>query len=148
MAALVNRKDTMSAYIGGANATDVTLADKLVNLASVGDIGGTVGEIETNFLDEGKKKYPDEAEYDAITIEQSLLTVEHEKLYGYFQNGTIFPFSLYVDRQDGTTLLGFKQTGYISEYKIAGGQIGETMLANYSIQPTGALVPTTTKPAQ
>lgn len=147
MNALINRKGTTEFYIGSEDATDVTTSDKLANLGTIGAVGGTVGEIETSWLDTGKEKYPDEAEYNEISVEQNLLTVEDEKLYEYFQNGTIFPFRYYVLKKDGTVLIGRKGTGYLSSYEVDGNQIGETMLAKYGIQPVGAVETVKTKPA-
>lgn len=139
MNALINRKGTTELYIGEEDATSVTTSDKLVNLGTIGAVGGTVGEVETSWLDTGKEKYPDEAEYNEISVEQNILAVEDEKLYGYFQNGTIFPFRYRVLKKDNTVLIDRKGMGYLASYETDGNTIGETMLAKYSIQPKGAV---------
>ena len=144
--ALINRKGTSELYIGSEDATEVKASDKLVNLGTIGAVGGTTGEVENSWLDTGKEKYPDEAEYNEISVEQNILTVEDEKLYGYFQNGTLFPFAYYVCKKDGTVLLGRKGMGSLASYEVDGNTIGDTMLAKYSIRPVGTMESTTTKP--
>lgn len=146
ISALINRKDTSELYIGEADEANLTANDKLENLATIGDVGGSVNEVELNWLDEGKCKIPDEPEYSAISVEQNLLVAEDTKLYGYFKAGTLFKFAFFVNKADGTVLLGRSGSGYISEYNITGNTIGEKMIASYSIQPVGELSTTTTKP--
>lgn len=144
--ALINRKGTTEVYVGAKDAEKVTLADKLVNLSTVGEVGNTVEEVEMSWLDTDKEKYPGDVSPDAIDIEQNLLIVEDEKLNEYAKTGTIFPFALFVNKDDDTVLLGRIGKGYLTSYKVSGGTKGETMLAKYTIQPVAILTTTKEKP--
>lgn len=129
--ALINRKDTVEVYLSEA---EVTAEDKLVNVGSVGDVGYTVEEVETEWFDTDKMKAPGSVTYDSIEIEQNVLVAEDEQLDTWAKAGTILNFLLVIqDKKGGEFKRARKGTGFISTNHFVSLGKNETIKTKYTI---------------
>lgn len=131
----INKCDTTEIFITDNKLDTIAKADKLKNMASVGDISFTVEMIEGKANDVGKIKKPGSANPENLEVQQHILAAEFNKLFNWMNNNT--PLAVHIkENKDDNTVIGFDyEIAYISDLKITGNEIDSEMHVEYSIVP-------------
>lgn len=135
MAGIAVLKDNVRLYLG---TTTLSLADKMSNIASIGDIGGgEVEEIDVTTIDSMAKEYvPGFSDSGSFDIVQNITDDEYVKVKAWADaNAKLKCGVVFKDAPDCN--LGFDC--FIKSYKLTGIAVSGTLQISITVRISGAI---------
>lgn len=135
MAGIAVIKDSVKLYISEA---ELTAADKIGNLVSIGDIASTLEEIDTTTIDSLAREFVTGFEDNgSIAIVQNITEDEYAKvtaLKGAELNWAISAFDLKKKQ-----VIGLKGKGTVNNLALVGISVGGLLQVSYGLRVSGAI---------
>lgn len=145
MAGIAILKDNVQLFLG-TEAT-LTYANKIGNIASIGDIGGEAEEIDTTTIDSMAKEFENGFEDNgSMELVQNITDDEYTVMDGYKASGATVYWGLVTKNKAGEQVLGLKGQGVVRSVKLTGISVGGLLQANVSIRLSGAITSDFTAP--
>lgn len=138
MAGTAVLRDNVKLYLGETD--NLTAAEKIANIASIGDIGGEAEEIDVTTIDSTAKEFENGFD-DSGSLELVLNIVpdNYNKMYDWQTAGTSLHWGLTADNKAGGELLRLKGRGIVKSVKVTGISVGGVLQANVSIRLSGKI---------
>lgn len=138
MAGIAVLKDNVRLYVG--EAAELKAADKLGNIASVGDIGGEAEEIDVTTIDSQAKEFENGfSDEGSLEITQNITDDEYTKMDAWKKAGTTVYWGLATHNKAGDQILGLKGQGVVKSVRLTGISVGGLLQAVASIRLSGEI---------
>jgi hypothetical protein len=138
MAGIATLKDNVRLYIG--EAADLTAADKISNINSIGDIGGEAEEIDTTCIDSMAKEFENGFEDNGtLEVTQNITDDEYTKMDAWKKSGVMLHWGLSTHKKDGAQIFGLKGQGVVKSAKLTGISVGGLLQCVASIRLSGEI---------
>lgn len=139
MAGVVVQKDNTRLFLG-PRGQSLTAANKMGNIASIGDIGGEIEEIDTTTIDSMAREYEVGFEDNGtVEITQNLTADEYSAMKTYKDNNEDLVWAISSFNKKGQQLIGLTGNGVISALTLTGIGVGELIQVNTTIRVSGAI---------
>lgn len=137
MAAIVGRKDTVTCYVGDAEA--LTVEDKLKNVTTFTLPSSETEEVDvTDFDSEGKEVENGDTDYGTLEITQHLNTADqYDDMQERADSGEIVYFQCFVHDKEGTIVVGRKGKGIVKTVTLEGTERGSALTVKTTIKVSG-----------
>lgn len=139
MAGIAVQKDNTRLFVGprGESLTEV---NKMGNVASVGDVGGEIEEIDTTTIDSMAKEYEVGFEDNGtVEITQNLTSNEYSAMKNYKDNNEDLVWAISSFDKKGEQVIGLTGNGVISGLTLTGIGFGELLQVVTTIRVSGAI---------